>query len=1110
MTRTFRTLLTAVSIVVAIASPGQAQPAFRPPAIPLVTHDPYFSIWSTSDRLTDRPTSHWTGTPHPMSALVRVDGHAFRVMGHLPADVPALTQHSVTVLPLRTVYVFGGDGIELTLTFLSPMLPHDLELVSRPASYVTFLARATDGRAHDVAIYYDASSRIAVNSPNQPVTWDASRDDALERLASARRPSRSSPRTATTCASTGGPLYVAAPKAAGTTTRIARDIDAERSFVTTGALPAADTTDAPRPVDDRTPVLAVTFALGSVSAAPVSRHVIVAYDDEWSVEFMGERARPWWRRDGADAPAMLRAAEGDYQRLVTASEAYDTALMRDLEQRGGTAYARVAALAFRQTLAAHTLVAHPKTGEPLYFSKENFSNGCMGTVDVTYPSSPFFLFFAPKLLAAQLRPVLEYAASPRWAFPFAPHDLGPLSASQRPGLWRRREDRGEPDAGRGVRQHAADARRPRRPARRRVAHPAVLADHRRSGSRISRARASIPRISCRPTTSPVTSRTTRTCRSRRSWPSRPAATWPRRRGDAAEAARLRTVATGMAAKWDEAAQDGDHYRLAFDRAGTWSQKYNLVWDTLLGYRLFPDQVRRRELVHYKTRQNTYGLPLDNRADYTKGDWIVWTATLAETPADFAALVTPLFAFLDETPDRVPFSDWYSTTSGLKRGFQARSVVGGVFIPMLSNRDRRPAVVLASGTYDVAMRRLAFLAFTAAMVVAAAITTRADQKAFLGRWNLTGTGTDSDAIYWLELKEENGQLSGMFLNRGGSPVKLAAVEVKDDELVFTTAAPEGQPGQTFRAKRKGAGLEGSTTAGEKTLAFTGARPPSWPAANANATHTYGKPVELFDGKSLDTWDVQVASKPSGWSVVDGAMTNEKGANNLVSKQTFKDFKIQAEYRIETGSNSGIYLRGRYELQVLDDFGKPPEPHGHMAIYAWVRAARQRQQAGRRVAGDGGGARGQQGHRDAERPEGPRQRDDPGDHRRRARRQRDPARADHAPGRPREGLVPQGHGDADRQGRHLDAHVRRSAMLSTSRALAVVWLASMAIATPGARQSTRPASLLLDHAYVHETRARGEEGRRGDHGGDLGARGGCEKGAGDRADVRDGQVDHASER
>jgi hypothetical protein len=234
----------------------------------------------------------------------------------------------------------------------------------------------------------------------------------------------------------------------------------------------------------------------------------------------------------------------------------------------------------------------------------------------------------------------------------------------------------------------------------------------------------------------------------------------------------------------------------------------------------------------------------------------------------------------------------------------------------------------------AMRRLAWLFITTALGVAAVATTGADQQAFLGRWNLTGTGSDGNAVYWLELKDENGQLSGMFLNRGGSPVKLASVEVKGDELVFTTTAPEGRTGQTFRAKRKGNGLEGTTTVRDRTIAFTGARPPKWPAANANAAHTYGTPVELFDGKSLDTWSLQLSDRPSGWSIVDGAMTNEAKANNLVSKQTFKDFRIQAEYRVEPKSNSGIYLRGRYELQVLDDFGQAPESHGHMAIYAWV--------------------------------------------------------------------------------------------------------------------------------------------------------------------------------
>jgi hypothetical protein len=680
-----RTLLASVSFVVVVASSGQAQDAFRPPAVPLITHDPYFSIWSTADGLADRPTSHWTGTPHPMSALVRVDGRASRIMGHLPADVPVLSQRSVTLLPLRTIYVFEGLGIELTLTFLSPMLPHDLELVSRPASYVTFQARATDGRAHDVGVYFDASSQIAVNSPNQPVTWDASRDGDLQsmRVGSSAQPVLA--KDGDNLRIDWGHLYVAVPKASGTTTRIARDIDAQRSFVSTGTLSGADEADAPRPVDDRTPVLAVAFALGSVSKQPVSRHVIVAYDDEWSVEYFGERLRPWWRRNGADAAAMLRAAEGDYARLVTASEAYDTALMRDLEQRGGRAFARVAALAFRQTLAAHKLVVHPKTGEALYFSKENFSNGCMGTVDVTYPSSPFFLLFAPKLLAAQLRPVLEYAASPRWTFPFAPHDLGryPKANGQVYGGGEKTEENQMPveESGNMLLMLGALATLHDDVSLAQQYWPTIakwvtyleskgfdpdnqLSTDDFAGHLAHNANLSIKAILAIAAAGDLA----------------------RRRGDAGEAARLRTVVVGMVVKWDEAAKDGDHYRLAFDKTGTWSQKYNLVWDTLLDYRLFPDHVRRRELVYYKTRQNTYGLPLDNRADYTKGDWIVWTATLAETPGDFSALIGPLLAFLDQTPDRVPFSDWYSTTSGLKRGFQARSVVGGVFIPMLSDRE----------------------------------------------------------------------------------------------------------------------------------------------------------------------------------------------------------------------------------------------------------------------------------------------------------------------------------------------------------------------------------------------------------------------------------------
>jgi hypothetical protein len=157
MMQMFRALLVAVTLAVLnVSSEAASDRAFRPPAVPLVTHDPYFSIWSAADRLTDQPTRHWTGTPHPMTGLARIDGRPFRVMGHLPASVPALPQRAVTVGPLRTVYIFEDASVELTLTFLSPTLPHDLELVSRPASYVTFQVRSTDGGSHDVALYFDA------------------------------------------------------------------------------------------------------------------------------------------------------------------------------------------------------------------------------------------------------------------------------------------------------------------------------------------------------------------------------------------------------------------------------------------------------------------------------------------------------------------------------------------------------------------------------------------------------------------------------------------------------------------------------------------------------------------------------------------------------------------------------------------------------------------------------------------------------------------------------------------------------------------------------------------------------------------------------------------
>ena len=228
-------------------------------------------------------------------------------------------------------------------------------------------------------------------------------------------------------------------------------------------------------------------------------------------------------------------------------------------------------------------------------------------------------------------------------------------------------------------------------------------------------------------------------------------------------------------------------------------------------------------------------------------------------------------------------------------------------------------------------RLAAIVFGGLVAVGAAGPAHAQEKPFLGTWNLSGDPPRENFVYWLEVKNEGGKLSAMFLNRGGSPVPAENVTIDGGELSFVLPSRGGrQPQVKLRAANDR--LTGTVTTGETSVPVTGVRPPEWGPCDANAKHTFGEPVALFDGQSLDAWDVQHRDRPSGWSVQDGVMGNAPKANNLVSRDKFKDFRLDAEYKVSPKGNSGIYLRGRYELQVLDDAGTEPESHGHMAIYA----------------------------------------------------------------------------------------------------------------------------------------------------------------------------------
>ena len=214
--------------------------------------------------------------------------------------------------------------------------------------------------------------------------------------------------------------------------------------------------------------------------------------------------------------------------------------------------------------------------------------------------------------------------------------------------------------------------------------------------------------------------------------------------------------------------------------------------------------------------------------------------------------------------------------------------------------------------------------------------RAQTNPFLGRWDITATTAKETYPLWLEVREENGKLVGFFQERTGSVRKLPEIAREGSELVFSTGAParQGAPKPVHRAHIEKGKLVGTLTRGEVTVPWVGVRPPTWKSANASAAHTFGPEIVLFNGKDLSGWTLQFPNQPGGWVVTDGVLTNEKAGNNIVSTQRFKDFSLSMEYKLEKDSNSGLYLRGRYELQVLDDAGKPPALGGHMAVYGRV--------------------------------------------------------------------------------------------------------------------------------------------------------------------------------
>lgn len=581
------------------------------------------------------------------------------------------TQTSADVQATQTHYTFNCGDVDLALTFSAPMFMDDYELLSRPVNYVTYTVTSNDGKAHDLEIYFEASPRWALDQPYQASTSSAYAQDGLVFLKSGSQEQAILAKKGDHTRIDWGNFYMVAPEAATASYGVGNSGELRSNFVN-GEKVSAKTS-----AENAEGQMALVCDLGETKEA--TGKIMVGYDDIYSIQYFGDNLRPYWNREGNKTiESQFVAANADYDKLIDRCYAFDKQLMEDAEAAGGKKYAELCALAYRQTLAAHKLVESP-SGEILYFSKENDSNGSIGTVDITYPTAPIFLVYNPELAKGLMNFIYEYSESGRWEKPFPAHDVGtyPQANGQTYG-----GDMPIEEGGNMIIITAAVCRQEKSAEYAKKHWDALstwvdylveygldpenqlctddFAGH--FAHNVNLSAKAIVGIAAYAQMAEMQGLT-----------------------DVAE--KYNAIAKDYAAKWEAMANDGDHYRLTFDKEGTWSQKYNLVWDKLLGLNIFDEKIVPTEIEYYKTRQNKYGLPLDNRETYTKSDWILWTATMAPDRESFEEFIVPLHSFYNETIDRVPMSDWVFTDKQNRRGFKARAVVGGYFIKMLDEANK---------------------------------------------------------------------------------------------------------------------------------------------------------------------------------------------------------------------------------------------------------------------------------------------------------------------------------------------------------------------------------------------------------------------------------------
>lgn len=630
------------------------------PCYPLITIDPFMSIWSKTQRLYDSDTILWCNIKKAMRGIVTVDGKRFRFMGL--GNEPVIEQKSLSACALFTQYCFENEAISLTVKFWTPLFADDLIMLSTPCSFVECTYKSIDNDTHRVNVEISLDREFCYDRIAKPIRKTIKQHGAIQFAQMGNKIQR--------------PLY-----------KSGDGVSADWGyFCIYGEEVSADNT--------------VENGISANAFIEDKAVFVIAYDDIKSIEYMGIKYEGYYKKRFINIGNAIEYCVENYDSLYKKASEWNNRIYNDASEISGD-YADMVCSAYRQILAGHKLFENDN-GDLLYFSKECHSNGCINTVDVSYPALPFFLLYNPTLVKGMMTGIFQFASTKAWKFDFAPHDIGtyPIANGQVYGQYKIFDNQLGKRTMYWHRNNAYNfkSQMPVEECGNMIimaysyfvfsGDDSIIKDNfdmlEKWAKYLVNAGIELENQLC---TDDFAGHSEKNV----------------------NLAIKEIMGIGAFSKiCDALGKENNYFSIAqkyadslmnytlndgtlpfaLNQNDTWSLKYNLIWDRLFSFNLFSSDLYKAESKKYFEKLDTYGVALDYRKAFTKTDWMLWAATLDESGKNTCAFSKAINKYLADTDDVACFSDWINTDKPKYEGFNHRTVQGGLWMPVLFRQHKK--------------------------------------------------------------------------------------------------------------------------------------------------------------------------------------------------------------------------------------------------------------------------------------------------------------------------------------------------------------------------------------------------------------------------------------